>query len=356
MSWKELVNKALIGTDRGQLSPALSKKLKALGLSGDLPPERLLLEGAALLHALNKAALELEPYPGEILRPEEFGEANPCSSKSSYHLQLILDGSFRPALPEFVLLLIQSEKRLPPESLPVLFDQSLTDRQLWQQLRPAVGPVGAWLLRQNPAWDSINPWAAPADWDFGTFRDRRRFLRRLHESAPAEAVEKLRQAWPRESYRSKLDLLEVLREDPSEADIEFLESCLEDSRKEVRTAAAEILSLHAAAPLVERLFQQAAQYLKLNARGELEVTLPGELDKALRRDGIQEKPKEKYHASPRGRWLMQLIARIPPGRWNLLFDRDAAGCLQLFTAGDLRQGFLLALTEAVNRHGVWQKI
>lgn len=351
MSWKELVDKALMGTDWGKFSPALKDELEALGIPGDLPAEQQLLEGAAMLHQLNKAAPELQDYQGKVFIPEEIGEAKPCSNKSSYHLQLILDGRFRPALPEFATLLIRSGKRLPPESLPVLFYQSLTDRRLWRQLRPAVGPVGEWLMRQNPDWDAINPSAIPEDWERGALRARRRFLRRLHESAPGEAIEKLRRTWSEEPYRTKLGLLEILREDPREADIEFLESCLEDARKEVRLAAADILALHATSPLVDRLFQEAVKYLKLSARDELEVTLPGKFEEALRRNGILERPEEKYHTSPRGRRLMQLVARIPPGRWNLLFDRDAAACLRLFTANEFGRGFLLALTEAVNRHG-----
>lgn len=349
--WQELVKVALMGTERGRLSERTEQAFSKIGIDEDYPANRKLLEGAAVYHQFRKAALQLTDFEGELPQFAEGQTGLPCSPKSTHHLQLILQGRFRPALPEFVALLLENAKRLPPESLPALYDQSITDRRLWRQLEPAIGPAGKWLIAQNPEWEPLDTSADPEDWKTGRRLQRRKWLRRLHQEDPKEALAMLKAAWPTEDYQNKLAFLEVLAEDLRDEDASFLEECLDDRRKEVRQTAAALLSHLSGSELMDRLFRHAAGLLSLSEKGNLKVKFPESLDAALQRDGIEENPRQDYGAGRRAGYLLQMIARIPPHRWTEHFDTNAEGCLELFVRTDLKSGFVQVLTEAVLRHG-----
>lgn len=348
--WQELVQLALMGADRGRLSDAARAQLEALGVPPDASTEQQLLEGAAILHQLRRAALELPLHPAALPAPIAADQTPACSSRSSHHLHLILRGDFRPALPEFVEHLLLAGRSLPSESLPPLFDQCLGDPALWQQISPAIGPIGHWLLTQNPAWAPLRTDVNPEDWPTAEHDRRCRILRVLHRTDPEKAHALLVKTWDGESFRDKLDFLEAIGVSLHADDAGFLESALDDRRKEVRLTVAELLSRLPASPLVERMFQRAVRFLHRDSREKLMIQVPETLEKDWIRDGIQEKPPAGYSVSPKTGWFLQLIARVPPARWADHWRCSPADCLHLFAQAGGAESLMTALTEAAARH------
>ena len=66
MVWRELTKIALLGTERGTLSPELKAQLKAKGLDTTAFSATLVLKGAAFYNQVRKAAFPLPTFKGKI--------------------------------------------------------------------------------------------------------------------------------------------------------------------------------------------------------------------------------------------------------------------------------------------------
>ena len=141
-----------MGTERKALSSELLAFLERYGVDTDLPDTELVLAATSFLSPIKRGAHEFPEFDGLAVPPLEEKTGDLISARSYRHLQKILDGTFRPALPEFISLMEQVGLQLPPESLGSLLDMAVRDRDLWDLLLPIIGPRGKWLLEQNPSW------------------------------------------------------------------------------------------------------------------------------------------------------------------------------------------------------------
>ncbi len=345
--WEAIKKAALLGTDRGRLSGRVLHALYERGVSKTHPAQQLVLEGAALFHQLNRTAAGPEAFTGSLPPAPRETEQRYLDRRSAYHLQLILEGRFRPALPEFIRLLVEKERQFPPESLPALFEQALTDPAFWRTIEPAIGPAGRWLIERHPQWRELTP-AGP--WSTGTSLQRQRLLAHLRETDPAQARELLSADWAQLDFREKAGFLDLFEAALSPADEPFLEACLDDRRQEVRRRAADLLAHLEEAALPQRLFKTLSRYLQVGDDGTLQVELPADLEAALLRDGITEKPPAGQKTGRKEGWLLQMLARVPPARWTEAFKTDPAGCIRLFQQAGRPVHWLAALGEAALRY------
>ena len=97
--WEALKKAALLGTDRVQLPDRVQAILTAQGISPALPPQRIVLEGAALFHQLRRTATAPASFSGTLPPAPAAEERRYLERRSAYHLELILEGRFRRALP-----------------------------------------------------------------------------------------------------------------------------------------------------------------------------------------------------------------------------------------------------------------
>ena len=310
--WRELVNAALLGTERGRFSPELLEQLAGWGLDAELPAPRLLLEGAAVFHQLRKGAASLEVFTGALPSPLAGEEAPLVSPRSAYHLQLILGGRYLPALEEYVAGISAQDKALPPDSLPALLDRCVEDDDLWRALRPIVGPNGRWLIGLNSRWQSLIADPDAGRWVGGSREERLALLRLLRRLRPAEGRQLLRRSWPDMSFRDRAALLEGLRPGLSSDDEDFLNEALADRRKEVRQVAASLLLLLPGSGFSERLFSWAAPFIG----DDLAISLPTDPAEEFVAAGLQESPQPGTRISLRTGWLYQVLGYLAPARWE----------------------------------------
>ena len=347
--WEELLKIAMLGTDQTDLPIPLLAELQALGIDINEPPEKILAQGLAYYRMLQKGAANIPVYEGAFPKAIEEGETTVCSPKSSRHLRLILDGTFEAALPEFITLLNNHKRSLPPESLPALLNRCIKDKELWVKIRLAIGNTGQWLIQQNPDWQVLAPLADPKNWLMAEKEERQNILKHWRRTAPSLAIEALEKIWEDLTHTDKTAYLKTFQVGLSLADEDFLEKCLDDGRKPVRQQAVELLSQLPDSLLQQRLFEVAVEIFQYDGN-HFQLILPKELSKKISRDGIEKQTKDYLRANRQLGWFLQIIERIPPHRWEQNFEEEPEKIITLAKAADKTKNFIRALARAALLH------
>ncbi len=351
MIWEELLKTALIGAERAALPEKTLEALSRLGVDTDGDAPGVLLEGAALYFHLRRAGFPLSAHEGvQLPLPgEEEAAGKPLSGAAARHLQLILEGRFPNALPEYLQLLKKHHRRVPPEHLPTLFYYAQRQPALWKVLQGLITPFGRWLLRQNPEWASLADDPNVEAWPGATFEERLGMLRYVRRLRPEEAAPLLESGWETHSHTEKLAFLQEAEAGLGPYDEAFLENCLQDRRREVRSAAARLLALLPGSALQQRLFSHARDLFGEEEGKGLAVQLPEKLDEGLERDGIGG-GRKNYPGGKAAGWVFEILSRIPPRRWEEHFNRPVVDIIRLL-AGSNRKALLLdALANAAVLH------
>ena len=200
------------------------KKLDKLGVDTSQEATQVVLEGAALLSLINKTQGQIEDWKGSLPSPSKKESTTPCSQQSSNHLSLILNGTYEPALSEFLSQLINNKKALPPQMLPDLLDQCLSSPELWQKLRFSIGERGEWLIQQNPDWQILTATPQKIDWETGTRDQRIALLKHLRKTEPRKVIPIIKETWEEDSLKDRVKFIESLKINLSKKDESFLES------------------------------------------------------------------------------------------------------------------------------------
>ncbi|KAA3625823.1 MAG: hypothetical protein DWQ02_21000 [Bacteroidetes bacterium] len=349
MIWPELVRLALLGGERGTLTPELRQKLESYGIQTDSPFPEVLLESAALFNQIRKAAFQLEDFEGSLPEPITESDEQTCSPRSTAHLFAILDGRFAPALEEFLYHLKENGKKIPNETLPVLLNASLEDDELWELLRPVLGKQGEWLLEQWPPWGKLKGVQTIKDWNLTPLQDRRAYLKYLRADNPEKALELLKVHWDSLKAGDKFPLLKTLELNLSGKDELFLEQLLDERSKKLRLEAAKLLSGLGNSALIERLFLALLDFVHISDNA-INFDLPENLPESTLRDGIHPVPLKESGGGMKAAWLRQITSRIPPRRWSELIDKDPAECLSFFLNNRWSDQLLPAIAEAALLH------
>lgn len=344
MIWQEIVKTALLGTERSHLPNSTLQQLEALGVDIDEEETTVLLQAAAIFHQQQKVAAPLNDFCGELPQRVADESLKVCSVRSAHHLQLILNQSFEGVLDEFIFHLNENQKQLPPELLPDLLTASIKDEKLFQQLQPALGQRGTWLIQQNPEWQKLVVNDDPNTWLTGRIHERFALIRYLRKTAPELAITLLESTWKQESLSDKLTFLKLLPIGLNNNDESFLEQQLDNGRKEVRTAAAKLLIHLPKSGMVGRMYQRVEECLYFQSQ-KLIIELPEEVSEEEKRDGIQVSAT-MYTGGMKASHFGQLLASVPPELWEIYLNKTTAESLQLFLRTDWRTTVLPALIRA----------
>jgi hypothetical protein len=129
----------------------------------------------------------------------------------------------------------------------------------------------------------------------------------------------LASSWEKESPKDRSSFLIMFKKGLSLDDETFLELALDDKRKEVRQAAADMLARAPGSALGRRMFERARPLITFKLgrlkRKEIEIRLPEKCDKAMQRDGVEPKPALRG-IGEKAWWLQQMLGSIPPKAWS----------------------------------------
>ncbi len=352
MLQQELSKIALLGAENSSFSEETKRGLQRLGIDISQEAPQALAQAAALLSQMHKAGFRLADFEGSLPEAASAGDERLCSFRSSERLRLILDGTFGGLLPEFFEILIKNKKCLPPEHLPALLNRP--DRKKWKPfLEKTLSASGRWFLSQHPIW---RKWVEKpeGDWLTGTREERLQLMAWMRRCDPEAGLQLLQSTWKEESPADKKAFLqEVLQAGLSMSDEPFLERCLDDRRQEVRAVAAEALQNLPDSRLAGRMFQRAIQALPWDGI-KIAPQLPDNLDAEARRDGILKK-SPLWTGGDRANYLGQVVAAVPPERWETYLKKLPTEIVQIFAATDWADTLLSAgaLSAARHRDETW---
>ncbi len=353
--WRSILQTAVIGTERQPL--ALQPDTDALGkllaqLDGDKPEELLL--GAAAAVSLYESAGKLpkaETSPiGELSKSETLKR---CSPRAAQYLATMLRGRHAELLAEWFESVVMRGWRAPEEFLPLLLQVGNDRRELREVILPALGERGLWLAAQNPDWHYAVKVEDENVWDTGNRQQRQAFFAQLRKRDPQRARDLLQSVWPQEGPKERADFLAAMVAGLSLEDEPFLETALDDRRKEVRKTAADLLAQLPQSKLCRRMLDRAQTLLgfkrNLSGRDQLEITLPEACDKSMLRDGIE--PKPFFHGlGEKAWWLQQMLAAIPPRSWQDLSDWTARELIAAATHSEWKDVLLEAWSQSARRY------
>lgn len=324
-TWDNLLNSALLGTDKGPgVSPETcpSEVSSLLGNVQTSSEEgKLLVMGGALAVWRRAGArpVRLEP-DGEVAAERDTLPL--LGSSAAWYLRMMLSGTHADVLPEWLDTARLMGKRVPPELLPALLRYVKSRPDLKTLAVPVMGCRGAWLARKNPEWSEISPEPGIDVWETGSGQDRIKFLGCVHRSDPSRARALLEAVWTTEPAEMRRQFLDATRDSIGNGDETWLERCLDDKSKEVRRSAVQSLCRIPGSALVRRM-QSRAEALadfkpaRLLSKAQLDFRVPGEVDAAMIRDGVETKPHTTTKKlGEKAAALMLILAATPPSCWT----------------------------------------
>jgi hypothetical protein len=320
--WENLLKTSLVGTERQPLNfttsgDALSATLAQLSTAAR---ETALLKAAGAAALYQRAgALPVTSAPATVAC--DLNDLPVINERAALHLRRMLQESrYQALLPEWLAAIAQSQRRLPATALPQLLQLGANQADLRDALLPPLGARGRWLAAQHPSGHWVT--GAEADdsiWHEGTFEQRCAYLKQLRLRDAEKARTLLQATWEQEPPKERAAFLALLRAGLSRADEALLENALDDKRKEVRTAAAELLAGMSESAFGQRMQERAISLLKFKTKSlgkdKLEVNAPAECTPAMQRDGL-EKGGQTITAAHKQAWVEAILSTVPLTWWN----------------------------------------
>lgn len=308
MSWDELVAAALIGTDRRPVEvsvpPGSPEEIE--GVLEQRPPEDQLLASAAAWTVARRAGARAGERAD--VEPAAIDERPLCSDAAGARLRaLIAELEYPFLVPEWLGRAAALGLRPPPEVIPDLLEFGVGRRALQGVIADAAGPLGRWLAEREPRWAYVGGAVEDAEavWRDGSRAERRALFERLRASDPAQARELLSMTLKEEPWEDREAFVAALADGLSDADEPLLETVLDDSRRPVRAAAAELLARLPRSAYAQRVAERVAPLLTVQD-GRIVVELPGPPDEAAKRDGFES-------GGRRAERLAEMLAIAPLG-------------------------------------------
>jgi hypothetical protein len=354
---------ATLGTRRAPLpkeSPWPDESLAAAG-ADPVARETCLLRAAAAGVVWERAGVRAAPTAEAAVQdfpPRE--SARWLDESAGWRLARIVGGEHPYLLNDWFEAAATTGRVLPPHWVPLVLDNVAPEARA--PYATVLGPAAAWLAARNSRWlvAAADVDVADARWQEGSLDERRVLLAAIRKTDRARSLAWLRSTWETDAPEAREAFLAILAIDVAADDEEFLESALDDKRKPVRLAAADLLArlpdsalarrvIARLDPLIELESQHAGMLGRLRRR-KLRVDLPTAPDKASVRDGIELKPPASKKIGERAFWLSQLVAMVSPAHWCRRFDCDAETFIDAVLATDHANELLGALTDATLRH------
>lgn len=320
-AWEALVRQALVGNNvRNKDAFALLEQLEKYGFAIDkqLPPEKRLLQAAALQQHLHAAASQplVPASPPPVAAPIE--TQSYCSSQRITQLRSILRYKHDEILIEWMGAIASHQEVLLPELLPELLEYCSKRDFLQPYLMPILGTRGQWLAALNPNWQYAQQLTSNQQKSFfyGERAERLQLLRQLAQQDTTAALALIKQVWAEEGHDMRAAFLAVFMDfPPLTAALPFWEEAAQDKRQTVRKQAIALLRKFPHSSPVTRMKERLAGWIQFSGSTILPIQLPEDGTPAMRKDGIVE---QRWVANQglRANILAQAIATVPPQWWT----------------------------------------
>ncbi|MGV6809915.1 MAG: DUF5691 domain-containing protein [bacterium] len=387
--WEEWVKIALLGTKHqtrpptiNQLPADLAATVQALYPTAQIPQDHQREQHYLALTAVLNNYQQAGYHPAALADFEQspLTSSTTVTATSEKYLSEDIMALFRRILalsrPSYFLKIWadysqQCQQVVPPSDLLNLLDAAKTHESLRPYLHDLLGSRGLWLIRFREDWQKLltttnttlsTKVLNKAVWEEGTLGERYYYLQQLRNDQPAQAREQLQAIWRQENAKTRAHLLAALHINLSLDDETFLESCLDDRAKSVKSLARQLLAQLEQSAFVQRQQQRLARWLiiepdeKRSTRSKapkfrIVVDLSVEWDDAasLLRDGI-----ENTSRSGKGRkasWLEQALSYVPVNYWQTHWQQSPDDLLKALHKHDWENNIIAGWEKSIESLG-----
>lgn len=353
-AWEALVRQALVGNNvHNKDAFALLDQLQNYGFAIDekLPPEKRLLQAAALQQYLHAAASQpISPTsPPQAAAPAETQAY--CNSQRITQLRSILRYKHDEILIEWMVAIASNQEVLLPELLPELLDYCSKRDFLQHYLLPILGTRGQWLAPLNSKWQYAQQLTTSTSKSFflGARAERLQYLRQLAQQDAGAAFDLVQQVWGEEGHDIKAAFLGIFVDlPPLKEALPFWEDAALDKRQTVRKQAIALLRKFPQSSPVTRMQERLAGWIQFSGNTLLQVQLPEDCTPAMRQDGIVE---QRWVANQglRANVLAQAIATVPPQWWTTHYPWSRAQWMAWAAKSEWNSVFMTGWAKAAQQ-------
>lgn len=368
-TWAALQQSAMVGVDRLPIVQALgavvdasatAQVMQAAQRSADTPATQL-LRASAVAAVFARAGWQptAQPLPaGRLtatvtLPPAAADETRsaPADKRLLALMREVLEQGPPDLLASLLHMLGGAGQRLPHDLLVPALEQGRNSVELRHGLAPVLGERGRWLGTLNPQWSYAAGVEESADpdlvWQEGSVEQRVALLQRERQDDPAAARARLEASVKELSAKERLPMVQTLAIHLSLDDEPLLERLLSDRGKEVREAAAQLLSCLPGSAHSQRVMAWMRGMLEQDGNGEWAVEPPEEGRKEWERDGIVLQLLPYHKGGPKSWLLRQMVQLTPLCFWTQTLGKTPMELMAWSQRSDwvstLRQGWYEAL-------------
>ena len=293
----------------------------------DATPEERILHLCSLGGAFEAAGWLPQADTPVTIAPSVEDDRKTCSERAAAILREALARPWPTLAAEWMERASEKGFKPPCRSIPALLDLATRLPSYRELIAERIGPRGLWMSQFSPAWrwmsaDETEESVELEAWETGSPAERRDFLTGLRRKAPEKARELVKDGLKTDTAGVRAKLIGAFDEGLSIEDEETLENMLDDRSVEVRRIVALLLSRIPDSQLSQRMGQRLADCLSMKKsllNWKCDIEPPEKADKAMKRDGILDKPVAGLGA--RAAILMRIVSFTPLARW-----KDACGC------------------------------
>jgi hypothetical protein len=329
--WEEIINTALLGTDKravaaAQLPEGLAGAAERIAVGAVDKEEQFLQLAAVAVNYRQSGVVPLQQEGvGLPTAPEE--ELPYCSGRAVQVLKEILEEGYDGLVEYWLKFCVRTRRVVVPDLLPVLLNKAVNHVWMQELMAEAGGKRGEWIRAFNPSWQ-FGGLSDDDLWQTGTAAQRTACLRRWRVADPAKARMLMEQTWAQENANGKVELLRQLNGTVVAEDAAWLEGLLSEKSQKVKEEALGLLSQLPGSSVVEKNWEivRAAVYLKK------ERALLGMVSKTSFVFDLKDPA---------------LLAGVPPVYWESHLSADPVTILGYFQKEDKK--LLAFLAAAIGR-------
>ncbi|NIG54944.1 DUF5691 domain-containing protein [Chitinophaga sp. Cy-1792] len=349
-SWQQLINTALLGTNRQALPPlkTAGPLTDALQLVSNTAPDReaLLLQTGAILMNYRQAGCQSLYMEDTLIRVSPDEERPYCSQEAVGSLTEAIELGSNALTKYWLELCSKAGHLIPPALLPMLMDKAIAAKQLRTPLMTCYGKRGEWLALLNPDWELLIPGnemeLSTATWETGTTGQRCAVLNATRKEDPDSGLTLLMETWKQENAATRAALLECLETGLNSNDIPWLQQLTAEKSIKVKEKAWELLRLLPESDIVQQYWQLIKSSITLQ-NGHIGITEPElPLPADIYKSGIDKLPASAMNLTDELYQLQQLIAAVPCSFFQEYLQEDITTCVQLLSAAGFEKPLLKA--------------
>ncbi|MCA9983194.1 MAG: hypothetical protein KDE59_02825 [Anaerolineales bacterium] len=343
-SWHDLVQKALLGTER---QPEVTAGA-----------EQALLADITHQAYRRRAGARPDLRLGGWDSPAPADKRPPCTPEAAALLGANLSSSKTWLIQEWLELARQQGVRPAAHQLPELLEMGRRSRVLRQLVFATLDARGRWLAPQRSEWlyatlDVTDDRSVQAILDSGLAAEQQFVVQQLRLHDPDRARGWIERIWPDANSRLRMLMLDLMGPGLSMSDEPFLEGLLDEESLGVRRRVADLLSRLPESRLAGRMAARARRYLRwVPAQGRTPATIalqpPAQLSESELRDGLAE-PVRQGQLNRQGWQLLNFLRATPLWVWTEHFPYPLEEIIAAGLASELDVSLIRGWATAAER-------